>query len=231
MLNALNQLAADASFRERAGALSAAVPSSGVHPLDDALLHMRKFGTARRHEERVARLVNADRSSATEWRLRDDRLVEAIGAFSAGVKSLRAATLELRPLITPALDDVIALAADEAHPLSQVLHATAISLGFTTAEVGWLFEELKNIDYRPVHVVCTDGFEDLLALLDGTSQGEIGLLIAGFGRFTGDPAIDERLEKLIVRLRRSNVTANIYLALVIIQTAHFVAAQQTPLAG
>lgn len=228
MFNAQDRLAADASFRERAIALGVSVTKDGVQPLDDLLQPLQRFATARRHEVRVARLKQAQRTSAAEWRLPAERMAEAIRGFSAGVKALATAANELRPLITPALDDAIALAADESHPLSRLLHEAAVSLGFSTAEVGWLFGELEAIAYRPVHIVCAGGFEDLLALLAAASAGEIGLTVAGFVRFTGDPALDRRLEGLVVRLRKAGVTASVFLALVIILTAHFAATLQSP---
>lgn len=60
----------------------------------------------------------------------------------------------------------------------------AVSLGFSAEEAGWLFKELEAIKYRPVQLLCADGFEDLDALLSGISVGEGGLLLAGFARFT-----------------------------------------------
>lgn len=226
--NHLGVLAADASFHEAAAALGAAVPKGDVRPLDEMLHQMQCFAAARRREVRLARLRNANRPGASQWGLRGDRVVEAISSFGAAVKALSALAGELRPLITPALDDVIALAADEGHLLSRGFHQTAVSLGYTTAEVGWLFEELALIAYRPVHIVCADGFEDFLALLDGISIGEAGLTLAGFVRFTGDPDTDRRLEKLIIRLRTAGVTASVFLALVIILTAHLVATEHSP---
>lgn len=95
----------------------------------------------------------------------------------------------------------------------------------------WSFEELALIAYRPVHIVCADGFEDFLALLDGISIGEAGLTLAGFVRFTGGPDTDRRLEKLIIRLRTAGVTASVFLALVIILTAHLVATEHSPRAA
>lgn len=99
----------------------------------------------------------------------------------------------------------------------------ALSLGFTREEASWLFKELAAIQYRPVQLVCADGFEDLAALLAGISVGEGGLLLAGFARFTEDPEVDKRLEKIIIRLREAGVTASVFVVIVILITAHAVA--------
>jgi hypothetical protein len=103
-----------------------------------------------------------------------------------------------------------------------MLLEAAMSLGFSSEEAGWLLDELKAINYRPVRLVCSGGFEDLVTMLSGVSVGEGGLLLAGFLRFTGDPYTDERLQKLIIRLREHGVTANIFLVLTIVLVAHAV---------
>jgi len=218
----VERLVSNASFRDRAQPLGV-VFTGEVRPLDGMLNDLRRFGTARRREVRVARLTTANRFGAAKWQTHRDGLAEAIRAFVAGVHALADLAQTLRPLINLGLDDVIALAADEDHPLSQALRETGKSAGLSDDEIEWLFEELSVIDYRPIRLVCADGFEDLIALLDGVSGGELGLLVAGFLRFTGDPETDRRIEKLVIRLRSAGVTASILLALVIVASAHFVA--------
>lgn len=224
MRNGLPAFAADAHFRERAARLSALVPKN-VRPLDEMFQHLRDFTSVRRREVRVARLEKAERSGAAQWRSHREMVSKAVGAVSTAVKMLSEHASALRPLITPALDDLIVLAVADRHPLRKTLHEIALSLGFAADEVAWLFHEFKSIDYKLVQFVCVEGFEDLEALLTGISIGEGGLLLAGFVRFTGDEETDQRLERIIIRLRERGVTASLFLALVIIITAHLVATQ------
>lgn len=222
MTQSVERLAADAAFRERAGAVGASLPGE-VPPLEAMLAHMRRFSTARRREVRVNRLKSASRAGAAKWQSFRAGLPEAIAAFNAGVQALSELAQTLRPLINPALDNVMALAADEDHPLHRALHQTGKSFGLADDEIEWALDELAAIDYKPVHLVCTDGFEDIVALLNGVSAGELGLLLAGFIRFTGDIETDARLQKIVARLRSAGVTASVLLVLFIVATAHFVA--------
>jgi hypothetical protein len=194
--------------------------------MDSLFEHFQRFAAVRLREARVARLEKAGRVDVEDWRSHRDRIHEAVRSFSAGVRVLGDHAEALRAIISPALDDVIALAADEAHPLRRAIHAAAKSFGFSSEEAGWLFGELGKIGYRPVQLLCANGYEDLAALLAGTSTGERGLLMAGFVRFTEDPATDERLRALVIRLREKGVTASIFLALAVILTAHFVASHE-----
>jgi hypothetical protein len=146
--------------------------------------------------------------------------------FSAAITQLSEHARALRPLIAPELDEVMALAAEKGHPLRGMIHETALSAGFSAEEADWVLGELEAAEYRPVQLVCGNGFEDLMTLLSGISVGESGLLVAGFPRFTGDPDLDERLEKIVVRLREKGVTASLFLALAIVLSAHAVATQQ-----
>lgn len=225
MIDIHHKLVLDAPFSERAAALGALVPKEAVRPLDEMFEHMQHFTPIRRREMRIARLDKADRDVPAEWRSNRERVPTAVSGFCVAMKILSEHANTLQPLITPALDDVVALAADDGHPLRQMLHEVALSLGFSSEEAGWLFDELKAIHYRPVKLVCKGGFEDLVTLLSGVSMGEGGLLLAGFLRLTGDPDVDERLEKLVIRLRENGVTASIFMALTIILVAHAVAVQ------
>lgn len=221
MTTFVQNLANDAAFRQRAGTVDG-IPAGAVQPLDAMLGHLRRFGTARRREVRLAQLKSASRAGAAKWQAYRSSLGDAIAGFQAGLAALTEQAVTLRPLITPALDGVIALAADDEHPLRIAIHETARSFGVSDDEIEWAFGELAGIDFQPVRLVCADGFEDLRALLDSLSCGELGLLQAGFARFTGATEIDQRIERLIGRLRAQDVTASLLLALIIVVTAHFV---------
>lgn len=215
----------DDQFRTRAARVHEPQRVRGVRALDWMYDRLERFTSVRRREARLALLERSGRESAEDWRSHHRQLPEALAAFGDTVTLLAEHARELRPLITPALDDVIALAADEEHPLRKTLHEVAISLGFSGEETKWLFGELEALGYRPTGVLCGDGFEDLVTLLDGISVGQNGILAAGFARFTGDPSTDERLEKLVVRLRNRGATASIFLVIVIVVTAHLVATE------
>lgn len=219
----LDNLIADPSFRERASAMCAGSAPSSARPLGDMFEHVRRFAAVRLREVRISLLIEAGRTEADDWQSHRDRVPDAVSAIGAAVKMLSEDAHALRPLITPALDEVIALASDAGHPLHKMLEDKALELGFTRKEAAWLFNELEAIDYRPVQLICASGFEDLAALLAGISVGEGGLLLAGFVRFTGDPDTDQRLEQLVVRLRKRGVTASVFLVLVIVLTANAVA--------
>ncbi|WP_437801250.1 hypothetical protein [Sorangium sp. So ce693] len=225
MLNSAARLDSDPVFCERVVALDATVPRDNLRPLDGMIGHMERFAAVRRCEVHAARFDGASGDEAVSWRSQRDALPQGIAALIAAIGELSALARMLRPIVTPALDDIIALAADRDHPLRDVLYELGRTLGFADLEIDWVFKELASIDWRPVHLVCADGFDDLLALLEAVSVGELGLLVAGFVRRTGDPQIDERVEKLIIRLRSVNVTASIFLPLVIVATAHVVATQ------
>lgn len=219
----LSQLQGDPAFRERAAALAAAAPDGPVPALDAMLEGFRRFAAGRRREARVALLAKAEHASAEEWRVSRDRLGDAVQGFTAGLAALAELAATLRPLLTPALDDVLGLAADERHPLRTTLRETALSLGFSGEEAGWLFTELGAVGFRPVALLGAGGFEDLETLLACISAGESGLLLAGFARLTGDPEVDERLEKVVVRLREKGLTASFFLVLAVVLAAHAVA--------
>ncbi len=172
-------------------------------------------------EVRIARLEKAGREGIAEWRSYRDQVPDGLAGFGEGLKALTHHATSLETLITPALDDVISLAADHTHPLRSALHAAAISIGFSADEAQWMFDEMKQIGFKPVALVCADGFPDFVALLDGISTGESGLLLAGFVRMTGDPDTDQRIEKLVLRLRAAGVTASVFLARIVVVTAHF----------
>jgi hypothetical protein len=218
-----NVLHLDPLFRGHAAALGMLVPKDQVLPLDAMFENMRRFTDVRRHEARLAILEASDRAIHVEWRSKRKHFPDAVKGFSDALKLLSEHAKVLQPLIVPALDDVIALAADDGHPLHMRLSESALSLGYSRNEADWFFNELGAIEYRPVNLVCANGFEDFVALLSSISLGEAGLLLAGFARFTGDPGNDERLEKLIIRLREKDVTPSIFLALTIVITAHAVA--------
>jgi len=222
----VSSLADDTSFQERAAALGAQISRDQVRPLEEMLENLRLFTAVRRREVRIARLAQAERESAAEWRANSERLPEAMAGFSSALRQLSEHARSLQPLIAPALDKVIVLTADEEHPLRRMIHETALSAGFSSEEADWLFGELKAADYQPVRLVCANGFEDLMTLLSCISVGESGLLVAGFARFTGDSDLDARLEKLVIRLREKGVTASLFLALAIVLSAHAVAAQK-----
>jgi hypothetical protein len=222
-MDSLRSLHIDASFCERASLIASSLPKEPAPPLEEMFAHMQQFTTVRRREVRIARLQNADRDVPDEWRSTRERLPQAVEGFCEAVKILSEHATRLQSVITPELDDVIALAADEGHPLRSMLREAAVSLGFSNEEAGWLLDELKVIKYRPVKLICNDSFDDLMTLLSGVSVGEGGLLLAGFMRFTGDPYVDERLENLIIRVREQGVTANIFLVLTIVLVAHAVA--------
>ncbi|KVM94755.1 hypothetical protein [Burkholderia stagnalis] len=224
MHDLVNSLADDAAFRERAVQLGTLVPNGAAGSLDLEKLfeRMQRFTAVRRREARVARLERAGGDVGDAWRSNRERIADALSGFCAALDILSAHVVRLQPLLTPALDDVIALAADGAHPLHAMLQQAAFSIGFSGDEVGWLFDELKAIGYRPVELLCADGFEDLTTLLAGVSGGEGGLLLTGFVRHTGDAAVDKRLEKIVTRFREKRVTANIFLILAVVLVAHAV---------
>jgi hypothetical protein len=218
-------LTSDLLFRERVTALIGSTAGDGSSSLDEVLANLRIFITVRRREVRVARLRKAERIEAAEWRTDGTRFAGAIGAFAAAITGLSKAAKSVQPLITPALDNVLVLAADVQHPLRQTLHQSLSGVGIADDEIAWLFGELSKVNFRPVNLVCTDGFDDLLVMIEAVSVGEAGLLAAGFPRLTGDPGIDERVKNLVLRLRRAGLTANFFLGLVIVIAAHLVRAQ------
>lgn len=212
----------DPSFRERAAGIGTLVPKDQIFPLDAMFEPWRRFTDFRRREWFAIREAS-DRSIAVEWRSNREHFPDAVKGFSDALKMLSEHAKLLQPVIVPALDDVIALGADDGHPLHMRLSESALSLGYSRDEADWFFSELRRIEYRPVRFVCANGVEDLTVLLSSMSLGEAGVLLAGFARFTGDPSNDDRLAKLIIRLREKDVTASIFLALTIIITAHAVA--------
>ena len=223
MPNSLDQVIADPVFKKHAKAMSGSVPKGPVQSLDGVFEQVQRFASVRRREVRVSLLQEAGRAGASDWQSHRERVPDAVGAIGAAVKTLSDHAHGFKSLISPQLDDVIALASAEDHPLHRMILDRAVSLGFTREEAGWMFNELAAIKYRPVQLLCADGFEDLAALLAGISVGEGGLLIAGFTRFTDDPETDKRLEKIIIRLREQGVTASVFLVLVIVIAAHAVA--------
>jgi hypothetical protein len=224
MQNTLAQVIADPAFQKHATAMGGAIPAGEVQSLDAAFEQVRRFASVRRREVRISLLREAGRAGASDWQSHRERVPEAVSAIGAAVKILSDRAHACKSLISPQLDDVIALASAADHPLQKMILETGLSLGFTPEELDWLFGELAAIKYRPVQLLCADGFQDLTALLAGISVGEGGLLLAGFVRFTDDPEIDTRLEKIVIRLREQGVTASVFLALVIVITAHAVAA-------
>jgi hypothetical protein len=223
MPTSLDQVIADPVFNKHASAMRAAIPKGPVQSLDGVFEHVQRFAAVRRREVRVSLLQEAGRAGASDWQSHRERVPDAVGALGTAMKTLSDHAHGFKSLISPKLDEVIALASAENHPLHQMILDRAVSLGFTREEAGWLFSELEAIKYRPVQLLCADGFDDLAALIASISVGEGGLLLAGFARFTDDPEIDKRLEKIIIRLREQGVTASIFLVLVIVITAHAVA--------
>lgn len=221
--NHFEQLSADAAFRKRASAMRAAAPAGKLQPIDDIFEHLQRFAAIRRREVRVLLLTEAGRADEDKWQSYRERIPDAISSMNAAVKLLSANAQALKPLISPQLDEVLALAAKENHPLYKMLQERAVALGFTQKETAWLLGELQSMKYQAVQRVCADGFDDLTALLAGISIGEAGLLMAGFVRFTGDPGIDKRIESIVIRLREQGVTASIFIAVVIVWVAHVVA--------
>ncbi len=213
---------ADTFFRDQAAALGTRAPQDALRPFEPMLEPLRKLSATRRRAiyapEQTAETGAGGTAAAGPG--------GALPGFADAVWVLAAQADILRPLITPALDDVLCLAADERHPLRTVLSHGARAFGFSSQETAWLFDELDGIRFRPVSLVCAGGFEDLQALLAGISVGEAGLLAAGFVRLTGDPVTDERLEKLVRRLSDKGVTASLFLVLVIVVAAQIVALQQ-----
>jgi hypothetical protein len=228
MFEFTSHLGSNTEFRERAAGLAGMVPVRAVRSFDEVLGHMQRFAAVRRREVRIARLEQANRAGAAEWRSHRDLLPEGITAFRSFVLDLSEMAKALQPLINPSLDRVICLVVERNHPLRTTLQEAGKALGFGTDEVDWMFEQLAAIDYQPVQIVCADGFADLLALLESASSGELGLLLAGFPRFTGDVPIDQRVEKLVIRLSKAKATPSIFMALVIVLTAHFVATLHSP---
>lgn len=224
MTNHQKALTADAAFTKQAAALRASVPAGAVRPLDGLFDEMQRFTSIRRREVRVALLDQAGRSSAA-WQAHRAAVPNAVAGFGAALATLSEQAHALQPLITPALDDVIALVGEKGHPLRAMLNEAGASLGFSSEETDWLLEELQRIEYRPVRLVCADGFKDLETLLSGISVGENGLLVAGFVRFTGDEETDARLEAIVIRLREARVTASMFLIVAIVLIAQAVAEQ------
>lgn len=220
-----DQLAADSSFRKRASAMRSAVPAVNLRPIDDIFEHLQRFIAIRRREVRVSLLTEAGRADEDKWQSYRDRIPDAISSMNTAVKRLAENAQALKPLISPLLDEVLALAAKETHPLYIMLREKFIALGLSQKEADWLLGELQPIKYQIVQHVCTGGIDDLLALLAGISVGEAGLLVGGFVRFTGDPQTDERIESIVIRLREQGVTANIFLAVIVVWIAHSVARQ------
>lgn len=210
------------AFRSQAAAAGTRTPDDPLRPFEAMFEPVRSFTAARRRAVLRAGLIPVDGDAAQAG----DDASAALGGLAGAVRHLAAQAAALQPLITPALDDVLALAADEGHPLRAVLAHGARAFGFSSQEMGWLFDELAAVGFRPVGLVCAGGFEDLEALLAGISVGESGPVVAGFARFTGDPATDERLGKLVLRLGEKGVTASLFLALVIVLAAQIVAIQQ-----
>lgn len=220
------QLHADNAFRERLAAFAVSVPQDRLTPLDTIAGNLRAFGEIRRRETRIARLEAADRAEAAQFRLDGDRVGNGLIAFDQALRQLSDQATALSPLIGPALDEVIALGADPDHPFHRLMRDTLTGIGFTDEEFGWIFEELGNAGHRPVQLICAGGIDDLLVLIASVSRGENGVLLAGFPRFTGDAAIDERIEGIVSRARQQGVTANAFLVLIIVIAAHLVASRQ-----
>jgi hypothetical protein len=225
MTDSFDKLAANASFRKLASAMRSAVPTGKLQPIDGIFEHIQRFMSIRRHEVRVMLLTEAGRADEDKWQSYRDRIPDAINSMNTAVKLLSANAQALKPLISSQLDDVLALAAKETHPLHTMLRERFIALGLSQKEADWLHGELQSIKYQIVQYVCADGIDDLLALLAGISVGEAGLSVAGFVRFTGDPKTDERIESVVIRLREQSITANILLVLIIVWIAHTVARQ------
>jgi hypothetical protein len=215
----------ETSFRDQAAALGTRTPHDPLRPFEAMFEPLRSYTAARRRAVQCAHQDQANEAGAGQPAA--EGLAGALPGFADAVRVLAAQAESLRPLITPAFDDVLALAADERHPLRALLSQGSRAFGFSSQEAGWLFDELAAVQFRPVALVCADGFEDLQALLAAISVGESGLLVAGFVRFTGDPATDERLEKLVLRLRDRSVTPSLFLALMIVLAAQTVAGQQS----
>lgn len=217
----------DGFFRDQAAALGTRTPHDPLRSFEAMFEPLRSYTAARRRAVQCAHQDQAEEDGAGEPAAEGLSGALPLSGFADAVRVLAAQAETLRPLITPALDDVLALAADERHPLRALLSQGSRAFGFSSQEAGWLFDELEAVQFRPVALVCADGFEDLQALLAAISVGESGLLVAGFVRFTGDPATDERLEKLVLRLRDRGVTPSLFLALMIVLAAQAVAGQQS----
>lgn len=130
------------------------------------------------------------------------------------VSSLRFVVHDLLPTLGKPLDDFLAQASqpgDLRDRLSQSLRTS----GLSAAEVEWAFAELDGIEFRLVDLLVNNDPRNLDVLLDGISTGQNGLHNAGFLAFSGDAAIDERLGKLIVRCRETDVTASFVHVLVL----------------
>jgi hypothetical protein len=223
MSDRFSHVIGNADFGKHAAPLRGKVPQPKSLRLDQIFEHFQRFAAVRRREARLAILQEGGRLKGESSQGLRHRVPDGMTAFGGAMRRLAEHAHELRPLITPALDDVIALAADASHPLRRLLHDSALALGFSSKEAAWLFKELDAVKFRPVHLICAGGFEDLEALLAGISVGGVGPLHAGFVRFTGDSAADARLTEVVVRLRDHGVTANVFLALAILLVAHAVA--------
>lgn len=216
----LSRLADDPAFRKNAQALRGNAKAPDIEPVLD---HFKTFAGVRRREARIALLQGAERIDASDWSGDRQRLPQALAGFAEVVNRLSRETEALRPVIGKDLDSVLTLAAGEKHPLRDVIRETSVSMGFSAEEVEWQLKELEAVQFSIADLLDAD---DLQTILSSVSLGENGLLMAGFVRFTGDEKNDERLERIIIRLREKGVTASIFLVFVVVLTAYAATAEQ-----
>lgn len=117
MQNNLDQVIADPVFQKHATAMREMIPTGQVQPLDAVFEQVQRFASVRRREVRVSLLQEAGRANASDWQSHRERVPDAVSAIGAAVKMLSAHAHAFKSLISPQLDEVIALASAEDHPL------------------------------------------------------------------------------------------------------------------
>jgi exonuclease VII small subunit len=221
------------SFRERMTKIGAAISSDKVEQftLDDVTKTIERleeplaaFNKARRRAVRLARLQEAERPV-------DDTLVHssamqlpaALAHYQTVVDILKQCLTQLQSVIVPELDEVLELHKSKEHPMHRGLNQFLTSHGFSEDEVSWLFGECDQVNFRLIEPLMDGDLGNLFTIADAAATGEFGIHHCGFPRLTGDPAVDRRIEQVIIRCREKGSTASLYHLMPIVNTATLVA--------
>lgn len=190
------------------------------HTLNKVFAGLKIFGSIRRREVRESWFKAAATESAITQMLEEKQAnSDALQAFSSALVALRMLLTQLRPILTPELDNVVAVCKDETHLLGKELRASAAYFGFSKNEVAWLFDELAQVGYRPIQHLGANTFESCIALIDASAVGELGVANCGFPHTTGDYAADSRVAEVVGCLRAKGLTPNVYLVLLVAVSA------------
>jgi hypothetical protein len=231
-----SKLFQEPEFREKAQTVLARRKSTGpdadgfgthaVMLADAAHADLADFHRVRRKASRLTLLHGAGRLNATELgRFAEVDVPTARRAFTQMLAHLGETLDHLRPVLVPELEAIVQLHGQDGHPLQAGLEAGAEACGFSEHEVAWLKGECQSVDWRLMTLLMEDDPENLDAILKGASiPADLGVGQFGFLRLTGDPAVDERIQKIVARCRAAGVTASLYHLWPIVLAATMVAA-------